>query len=161
MIWRHMRCRNCEGLLDGPVQDPHTTGFRLPSDTLAARQFVAHLEEDNRYLASPSIITLDSGRLLVLYEKCGTFHAPRLSRFFVLLRRVWNTKLMRRLSSSDRHRMLPRACRQASWNHEDPKTQYKIIMASDDRGKTWTQLATPGPIHWSQLFRCKSGAVLL
>jgi hypothetical protein len=43
--------------------------FRLPSDRLADREFVAHMEEANRYLASPSIIRLDTGRLLVLYEK--------------------------------------------------------------------------------------------
>ena len=45
------------------------TEFRLPGDTLAERTFVTQLEAPARFIASPSILALPSGRLLVLYEK--------------------------------------------------------------------------------------------
>ncbi len=45
------------------------TGFRLPGDTLAERTFVTQLDEASLFAASPSILVLPSGRLLVLYEK--------------------------------------------------------------------------------------------
>ncbi len=38
-------------------------------NTLAARSFVDHIDEQDRFLASPSILELPSGRLLVLFEK--------------------------------------------------------------------------------------------
>ncbi len=45
--------------------------FRLPRDTLAARSFVEHIDEADRFLATPSILQLPSGRILVLFEKCA------------------------------------------------------------------------------------------
>lgn len=38
---------------------------------LAQRGYVVHLDEEHRFLASPSITKLPSGRLLLLYEKCA------------------------------------------------------------------------------------------
>lgn len=49
--------------------DDLETEFRLPGDTLADRTFLAQLDEPARFIASPSILVLPSGRLLVLYEK--------------------------------------------------------------------------------------------
>ena len=45
------------------------TEFRLPGDTLAERTYLAQLDQPARFIASPSILALPSGRLLVLYEK--------------------------------------------------------------------------------------------
>lgn len=38
---------------------------------LAERGYIVHLDEQHRFLASPSISKLPSGRLLLLYEKCA------------------------------------------------------------------------------------------
>ena len=38
-------------------------------DTLAERTFMARLEAPARFMASPSIVELSSGRLLVAYER--------------------------------------------------------------------------------------------
>lgn len=51
------------------VQD-HESKFRMGrGDTLAERTFMARLEAPARFMASPSIVELPSGRLLVAYER--------------------------------------------------------------------------------------------
>lgn len=53
------------------LQGEASRTFRLPRDTLAARSFVEHIDEADRFLATPSILQLPSGRILVLFEKCA------------------------------------------------------------------------------------------
>lgn len=50
--------------------------------------------------------------------------------------------------------------RQASWGVEDPRTLWKVVEASDDGGKTWAHVGSPGPMQWPQIFKCASGTVL-
>jgi hypothetical protein len=63
-------------LQNGELSEPYVEGrasrsFRLPRNTLAARTFVQHIDERDHFLASPSILQLRSGRILVLFEKCA------------------------------------------------------------------------------------------
>jgi hypothetical protein len=53
------------------VEGKASRSFRLPRNTLAARTFVQHIDEKDHFLASPSILQLPSGRILVLFEKCA------------------------------------------------------------------------------------------
>jgi hypothetical protein len=71
----------CEGAQEGEPSEPYVEGrasrsFRLPGNTLAARTFVQHIDEKDHFLASPSILQLPSGRILVLFEKCGLHISP-------------------------------------------------------------------------------------
>ena len=71
----------CAGAQEGQPSEPYVEGrasrsFRLPSNTLAARTFVQHIDEKDHFLASPSILQLPSGRILVLFEKCGLRRSP-------------------------------------------------------------------------------------
>ena len=51
-------------------EDDLESEFRLPGDTLAERTYLTQLDQPARFIASPSILALPSGRLRVLYEKC-------------------------------------------------------------------------------------------
>ena len=62
-------------LQTGEASEPYVEGrasrsFRLPRNTLAGRTFVQHIDEKDHFLATPSILQLPSGRILVLFEKC-------------------------------------------------------------------------------------------
>ena len=54
------------------LQGVASSTFRLPHNRLAARSFVEHIDEEDHFLASPSVLQLPSGRILVLFEKCGS-----------------------------------------------------------------------------------------
>jgi hypothetical protein len=56
---------------------------------------------------------------------------------------------------------LVRPCRQVSWGLKDATSNMKLLYASDDSGKSWSQIAAPGPLQWPQLFSCASGDLRL
>ena len=62
--------------IDPNQEDNLETEFRLPGDTLAERTYLTQLDQPARFIASPSILALPSGRLLVLYEKCVPARQP-------------------------------------------------------------------------------------
>lgn len=48
----------------------HEAKFRMGrGDTVAERTFITRIEQPARFIASPSIVELPSGRLLLAYEK--------------------------------------------------------------------------------------------
>lgn len=96
-----------------------TRQWSASTSTLAKRTFVSQIDEVDHFLATPSLLSLPSGRLLVLFE------------------------------------------RQVSWGLKDATSNMKLLYASDDSGKSWSQIAAPGPLQWPQLFSCASGVYIL
>ena len=52
-------------------QDDDTQNEFAPGDVLAERTFIMRLDAASHFIASPSILALPSGRLLVLFERCA------------------------------------------------------------------------------------------
>lgn len=89
-----MQLENTTALIEGaPADGGQVEGGRsFFGGNLAKRGYVVHLDEEHRFLASPSITRLPSGRLLLLYEKCVDAPCARDTVFATPIR-VWKTDL--------------------------------------------------------------------
>ena len=138
----------------------------MPHNTLGKRRWVEHLDEEHHFLATPSVLVLPSGRILVLFEKCvilllrhfgiqGHLHPVH---HLLLSAWPWHIDTCCGSCAPNGSRHL---CRQPSWGVQDPSCRFKRVYASDDGGGSWQQVGTPGPLQWPQIFSTSTGRLTL